>query len=509
MLHSFIVKRPPLRSYFVLLVLASLLVGCVNPTKQALQNRIAQRSGLMSSTSSAATATHSTPSLDSQSLLSTIAPHDNSVQIGRYRVINAVPTNDQQDILQVMIQVTLPTEVQTLQSAVEYLLLRSGYQLTHFASSSEVQQLLTKSIPAVHRHLGPMTLQRALETLAGSPFRLHVDPVHRQLRYELVPAVIKESVHEHTYRIRCNTPMSEEDTDRPSTPRQLFSSDNFSLRSVLPRWLSISVIALLVVTMCGLMLLSVVFKTSTPNTNNRDALSALLDSASPITNAVNNDKTDQQVMPSLPLLPEVKTNVFTSVGKAMPTERPVESAKITQLETQLAQVSALVATQQRLYESEKQSVAKQFKLLNEQLQAFKKQSAMQPVAVNAASKSTQTKPKESPKASQKAVTKRVTAPTKAPVDKQPVVLATQRKDKDSKVRSTLQTQSTSLTPPFTLVSIDQWGNDMHAVVRYQGQLHTLTPGSSLSNWRVDGVNETGEGVYVLSSHGHRSLLTLE
>jgi type IV pili sensor histidine kinase/response regulator len=107
------------------------------------------------------------------------------VQVGRYRAINAVPSKAQQDLLQVMVQVTLPGEVKTIQAAVQYLLLRSGYQLEPKPMGSEVQQLLSKPIPAVHRHLGPMALHSALETLAGFPFQLQVDPVHRQVSYGL------------------------------------------------------------------------------------------------------------------------------------------------------------------------------------------------------------------------------------------------------------------------------------------------------------------------------------
>jgi type IV pili sensor histidine kinase/response regulator len=104
-----------------------------------------------------------------------------------------VPTREQQALLQVIIEVTLPEEVADIQSAVDYLLLRSGYQFTALPQAYDVQQLLQKPIPAVHRHLGPMTLESALQTLAGAPFQLTVDPVHRQVGYAL-PANIAKRV---------------------------------------------------------------------------------------------------------------------------------------------------------------------------------------------------------------------------------------------------------------------------------------------------------------------------
>ncbi|SJM90864.1 hypothetical protein CRENPOLYSF2_190007 [Crenothrix polyspora] len=115
------------------------------------------------------------------------------LQTGRYQTFNAVPTTEQQALLQVIIEVTLPEEVTDIQSAVDYLLLRSGYQFTSLPQSLDVQQLLQKPIPAVHRHLGPMTLESALQTLAGNPFQLTVDPVHRQVGYQL-PANIARQV---------------------------------------------------------------------------------------------------------------------------------------------------------------------------------------------------------------------------------------------------------------------------------------------------------------------------
>ncbi len=179
-------------------MLTSHLFGCTTTTKQNVQNQTMQTPDVPKSVSALPTPISSEPNLYS---LKTppIDPQKQWVQVGRYRVINAVPTNEQQDILQVMIQVTLPEELRTIQAAVEYLLERSGYEyaangyhLTPSPLASDVQQLLSKPIPAVHRHLGPMTLQNALETLAGSPFQLKVDPIHRRLSYELLPSIVDQ-----------------------------------------------------------------------------------------------------------------------------------------------------------------------------------------------------------------------------------------------------------------------------------------------------------------------------
>lgn len=116
-----------------------------------------------------------------------------TTQIGRYRVIDAVPTLAQEDLLQVMVTLTLPREVKTVGAATAYLLARSGYRYREAVLSQSplavqaVKALLTKPIPAVHRHIGPMPLQSALKMLAGAPFELHRDPIHREVSF-ILPA---------------------------------------------------------------------------------------------------------------------------------------------------------------------------------------------------------------------------------------------------------------------------------------------------------------------------------
>ena len=176
--------KPLTQSLWVPAILASLLAGCAVPNPQGPQIHDGQPTAPHHNLPALSAATPSEPGNHPEgSPLGN--PQDQWVQAGRYRVVNAVPSKAQQDLLQVMVQVTLPGEVKTVQAAVQYLLLRSGYQLEPKPMGNEVQQLLSKPIPAVHRHLGPMALHSALETLAGYPFQLKVDPVHRQVSYGL------------------------------------------------------------------------------------------------------------------------------------------------------------------------------------------------------------------------------------------------------------------------------------------------------------------------------------
>ena len=107
------------------------------------------------------------------------------VQVGRYSLLSAEPTEGQIDLLATVVTVHFPVQIQTVGESVGYLLQRSGYRLADTkALAPEAMGLLALPLPSVHRQLGPMPLRRALETLAGATFHLVQDPVHRLIAFE-------------------------------------------------------------------------------------------------------------------------------------------------------------------------------------------------------------------------------------------------------------------------------------------------------------------------------------
>ncbi len=109
---------------------------------------------------------------------------------------SAAPTQAQAELLEATVTVQLPARIQTIGEAVRYLLQRSGYRLAATESTApETLALFALTLPAVHRHLGPMTLREALETLAGLAFHLIQDPVHRLITFEQC-AVKQVAAHE-------------------------------------------------------------------------------------------------------------------------------------------------------------------------------------------------------------------------------------------------------------------------------------------------------------------------
>jgi len=109
----------------------------------------------------------------------------NELQVGRYSLMVAAPTEAQADLLATTTTTQFPDRIRTVGDAIRELLKRSGYRLAAVGSiGPDTIALFALPLPAVHRDLGPMTLRDALETLAGRAFRLVEDPVHRLIAFE-------------------------------------------------------------------------------------------------------------------------------------------------------------------------------------------------------------------------------------------------------------------------------------------------------------------------------------
>ena len=107
------------------------------------------------------------------------------LQVGRYSLFAATPTQAQAELLATTMTVRFPNRIQGVGEAIRYLLQRSGYRLANSeAIGPDTAALFALPLPAVHRSLGPMMLRDALETLAGPAFHLVQDPVHRLVTFE-------------------------------------------------------------------------------------------------------------------------------------------------------------------------------------------------------------------------------------------------------------------------------------------------------------------------------------
>ncbi|MCP4935762.1 MAG: hypothetical protein GY927_16530 [bacterium] len=111
--------------------------------------------------------------------------HAKGIQVGRYSLFAATPTEAQANLLAATMTVKFSKQIQTVGEAVRHLLQSSGYRLAAAESiGSYTEALFALPLPTVHRSLGPMTLKDALETLAGPAFHLVQDSVHRLITFE-------------------------------------------------------------------------------------------------------------------------------------------------------------------------------------------------------------------------------------------------------------------------------------------------------------------------------------
>uniref|UniRef100_UPI000A6FCA96 PFGI-1 class ICE element type IV pilus protein PilL2 n=1 Tax=Burkholderia pseudomallei TaxID=28450 RepID=UPI000A6FCA96 len=109
------------------------------------------------------------------------------VRYGRYTLIELMPNNGQRDLMQQVIELTVPSASQaTVGDALHYVLRRSGYRLCD-ARADTTAVLYALPLPAAHEHLGPITLRDALQLLAGPRWTLHVDDGTREVCFAPQP----------------------------------------------------------------------------------------------------------------------------------------------------------------------------------------------------------------------------------------------------------------------------------------------------------------------------------
>ena len=109
--------------------------------------------------------------------------HPAELRYGRYMLVSTEPITEQRDLLAQIIEVNIPSSLNpSVQEAMHYVLQRSGYALCPDRASVKV--LFTRPLPAAHYQLGPISLRRALQVLAGPAWQLTTDDVSRSVCFE-------------------------------------------------------------------------------------------------------------------------------------------------------------------------------------------------------------------------------------------------------------------------------------------------------------------------------------
>jgi conjugative transfer region protein (TIGR03748 family) len=106
----------------------------------------------------------------------------------RYMRIDPQVTPSQNNILGYKRKRTFSHKnVKTVGQAMQIWLRGTGYRLTLTHPDLNVYQLLQLGLPNVHRTLGTVSIESGLKALAGDPWELVIDPVHRLVSFSLPP----------------------------------------------------------------------------------------------------------------------------------------------------------------------------------------------------------------------------------------------------------------------------------------------------------------------------------
>ena len=124
-------------------------------------------------------------------LISTAGFSEEITEVSRYTTVKNQATRAQINPLLMTVQVRFPQNIQTVGDAMNYLLRYSGYSLVEQSEmDASVQQMLDQPLPIIDRTLGPLSLQEALEVLAGKHvFKLTEDPLHRKVSFDVLPDI--------------------------------------------------------------------------------------------------------------------------------------------------------------------------------------------------------------------------------------------------------------------------------------------------------------------------------
>ncbi len=102
-------------------------------------------------------------------------------RVDRYSLQTLSAGPAQIDLLSVVIDTQFPAYVETVGTALDYVLHRSGYR--HIATQ-EILPTLDLPLPNAHRSIGPLDVRSAIRTIVGQPWHLYEDNKKRILWFQ-------------------------------------------------------------------------------------------------------------------------------------------------------------------------------------------------------------------------------------------------------------------------------------------------------------------------------------
>ena len=111
-------------------------------------------------------------------------------RVNRYSLHQLTADPSQVDLLSAVIDTRLPAYVETVGTAVDYILHRSGYR--HVATD-EILRTLDLPLPESHRTIGPLDVRTAVQTIVGDPWQMQEDHTRRILWFQRAGADLPNS----------------------------------------------------------------------------------------------------------------------------------------------------------------------------------------------------------------------------------------------------------------------------------------------------------------------------
>jgi type IV pili sensor histidine kinase/response regulator len=112
-------------------------------------------------------------------------PRVEVIRTGRYQLVATQPLLGQRHLLEQTVDVRIPTVMNTsVEDALEHTLRDTGVSLCPAPGPAQ-RMLYRMPLPASHHRLGPMALREALQVLGGKAWELELDPVAREVCYQV------------------------------------------------------------------------------------------------------------------------------------------------------------------------------------------------------------------------------------------------------------------------------------------------------------------------------------
>lgn len=110
---------------------------------------------------------------------------DRTIENG-YLTTHVGVEHDQVNLLNSIVSLSIPTKIQTVGDAINYVLSKYGYRLHIDNEINQAQYvLLEQDLPQPHRKFDVVSLHELLSTLGGDAYTLYANPVNRTISYLL------------------------------------------------------------------------------------------------------------------------------------------------------------------------------------------------------------------------------------------------------------------------------------------------------------------------------------